>query len=96
MNTNDIVTLTRALNREQMMQVLKENNVDVIGTTESFDGGEHGIWINGEGDDYRLNYWTENYNDYTFGIENSLNELVEECGWFFEWYDAGTLMCYPS
>ena len=94
-NDNDIVTLTRALTREQMMQVLKENDVEVIGTSEDFDGGEKGIWINGETNDYRLNYWTENYEEYTFGIANELNDLVEQHGWFFEWYDAGTLICYP-
>lgn len=84
------------LNREQMIELLENNNVEVIGTSEGFDGAENGIWISGEGDDYRINYWTENYEDFTFGVHNELNTLAEENGWFFEWHDAGTLMCWPQ
>jgi hypothetical protein len=79
--------------REQLIEILKDNGVDVIGTSEEFNGSEGGIWINGEGDDYRLNYWAESPS-YFFGVHEELNELVEEHGWFFEWYDAGTLMCW--
>jgi hypothetical protein len=82
--------------REQLIEILKDNGVEVIGNSEDFNGSEGGIWINGETNDYRLNYWTENYEEYTFGIANELNELVEEHGWFFEWYDAGTLMCWEQ
>ena len=97
--TNDIVTLERGekiMTRDEMMTWLESIGIEVVGTSERFNDSEDGIWINGENDDYRLDYWTENYNDYTFGIENELNEEVEKRGWWFEWYDAGTLMCYPS
>ena len=83
-------------NREEMIEILKEHGVDVIGTSEEFNGSEGGIWINGEGDDYRLNYWTENYTDYVFGVHQELDRLADECGWFFEWHDAGTLMCFEQ
>lgn len=101
MNTenNDIVTLERGgeiMTRDQMMDHLTTLGVDVIGTSERFGSGRGGIWINGENGDNRLNYWTENYDRYTFGIRNDLNDEVERHGWWFEWYDAGTLMCFPQ
>jgi hypothetical protein len=95
---NDIVTLEheeKIMTRDEMMAYLESIGIEVIGTSEQFDGGKNGIWISGESDDHRINYWTENYNDYTFGIENELNEEVEKRGWWFEWHDAGTLMCFP-
>lgn len=82
-------------NREEMMEILKDHGVDVLGTSEEFDGSVGGIWINGEGDDYRINYWSENP-DFVFGIHPSLDVVADEFGWFFEWHDAGTLMCWEG
>lgn len=81
--------------REQLIEILKDNEVDVIGMSEDFSGSKGGVWINGEGDDYRINYWSENQS-YVFGIHSELDMLVDSCGWFFEWYDAGTLMCWEA
>jgi hypothetical protein len=32
----------------------------------------------------------------TFGIEPTMNDFVEENGWYFEWYDPGTMMVWPN
>jgi hypothetical protein len=96
LTSNKKVFIMNSISREKMIGILKENKVDVIGLSEEFDGSKGGIWINGEGGDRRLDYWTENYEDFTFGIHNSLDSLVGKYGWFFEWYDAGTLMCHPE
>ncbi len=32
----------------------------------------------------------------TFGVQPKLNDFVEENDWYFEWYDAGTMMVWPS
>jgi hypothetical protein len=32
----------------------------------------------------------------TFGVQPKLNDFVEENGWYFEWYDAGTMMVWPN
>jgi hypothetical protein len=32
----------------------------------------------------------------TFGVDPKLNEVVESNGWYFEWYDPGTIMVWES
>ena len=82
-------------NREQLIELLKQQEVQVLGPSENFDGSKGGIWISGEGCDHRINYWSEN-SEYVFGIHPDLNKIVEDQGWFFEWQDAGTLMCWTN
>jgi len=73
---------------------------------EEFDGGS-GIWIRGseysfQGSlDYeRLLY--EHYLAYEQGcseddcVHPDLLKIIEDAGWFYEPYDAGTLMLYPN
>jgi len=86
--------------REKMMQVLGEL-FPITGTTEDFDGSEGGIWICGECG--YLNKKGIPYFDYydmsslyTFGVENKLYRLAERHGWYFDWYDGGTIMVYPD
>ncbi len=83
------------LNREKMMEWLRQQGVVVVGTTEEFNGGEGGIWVSGEDTPVLMNYWEELYAD-TFGVNPSLNKGTEARGWYFEWYDAGTMMVWPS
>tara|TARA_R110002153_G_scaffold49128_2_gene138592 strand:+ start:677 stop:955 length:279 start_codon:yes stop_codon:yes gene_type:complete len=89
--------------RDKMLEMLSEYTA-VTGTTEDFDGSEGGIWINAENgscDDNGLPYF-EYYSDammddsYTMGVLTTLNEFAEKNGWYFEWYDAGTIMMYPE
>jgi hypothetical protein len=32
----------------------------------------------------------------TFGVDPKLNDVVENAGWYFEWYDPGTMMVWES
>jgi len=86
--------------REEMMVTLGEL-FPITGTTEDFDGSSGGIWIcgecgylNKEGIPYFDYYDMSSL--YTFGVESELYELAEKHGWYFEWYDAGTIMVYPD
>ena len=86
--------------REEMLKVLGEY-FPITGTTEDFDGSEGGIWICGECDYTNLrgvpyfDYYAETQS-YEFGVLTNLVRLAERHGWYFEWYDAGTIMCYPD
>jgi hypothetical protein len=31
-----------------------------------------------------------------FGVEPKLNGIVEDNGWYFEWYDPGTMMVWKN
>ena len=84
------------MTRDEMIIALREKGVHVVGITEDFcpgTGGE-GIWISGESDPRLFDYYSERWMD-TFGIEPTMNDFVEENGWYFEWYDAGTMMVWP-
>lgn len=85
------------MNQEQMMNALKELGVHVVGTTQEFDctASPEGIWISAESTPSLFNYESERWLD-TFGVKPSLNDFVEENGWYFEWYDAGTMMVWEN
>ena len=86
---------TKVMTQEQMMEALRAKGVDVIGTTGQFGIGEGGIWVSGESTTNLFNYWSEAWYN-TFGVQPKLNQFVEDNGWYFEWYDAGTMMVYPQ
>lgn len=83
------------MNREQMMDLLKTLGVDVRGTSEDFDRSTGGIWIVADGDNESFNYYSEKWVD-TFGVNPKLNRIVDKRGWFFEWWDAGTMLVWPG
>jgi hypothetical protein len=84
------------MNREQIRKALEDKGVTVVGTTEEFDGyTDEGLWISAEHVDEFFNYHSEELGD-TFGVDPELYEFVQENGWYFEWYDPGTIMLIPS
>ena len=83
------------MTRDRMIIALREKGVDVCGTTKDFSIAGEGIWISGESTSDLFNYYSEVWYD-TFGVQPALNDFVEENGWYFEWYDAGTMMVWPN
>ena len=84
--------------REYMMEQLEKAwGLEFTDTTERFNGVEGGIWLsaeNGEtdpmdGSQRLFDYWS-------FGVCNRLDRWAEECGWWFEWNDPGTIMLWPN
>jgi hypothetical protein len=83
------------MTRDRMIIALREKGVHVCGTTEEFGISNDGIWISGESTPILFDYYSERWMD-TFGVQPTLNDYVEENGWYFEWYDAGTMMVWPN
>ena len=83
------------MTRDEMIIALREKGVHVVGTTKDFGIGGEGIWASGESDPRLFDYYSERWMD-TFGVQPKLNDFVEENEWYFEWYDAGTIMVWPS
>ena len=84
------------------MQKLSDKGVHVVGTTEDFYQGYRleadmvkGIWISAESTPQLFDYWSGKWAN-TFGVDPKLNTLVENSGWYFEWYDPGTMMIWPN
>ena len=78
---------TKVMTRKRMMEALEVKGVTVCGTTREFGTGGDGIWISAEDTPSLFDYWA-------FGIDSKLEEFVNKNGWYFEWYDAGTMMAY--
>ena len=83
------------MNREQMIDVLKTLGVKVRGTSEEFDSSTGGIWIAADSNTSSFDYYSERWVD-TFGVDPLLSKVLDKNGWYFEWYDAGTMMVCPS
>ena len=85
----------KTISREKMMAFLTKKGCNVIGTTEEFSGSQGGIWLSGEEGDGFFSYYAEG-SQYEFGVLVTLMEEAEQRGWYFEWNDAGTIMCWPE
>lgn len=83
----------KELSRKKMIDFLEKKGCRVVGNTEEFNGAKGGIWLSGEEGDGFFDYYTSNPN-YTFGVLDSLERSVNDRGWWFEWNDAGTIMCW--
>ena len=83
------------MTRDEMMEALTAKGVHVVGTTKQFGIGGEGIWISGESTPKFFNYYSEAWYN-TFGVQPELNQFVEDNGWYFEWYDAGTMMVWEA
>jgi hypothetical protein len=90
----------RSYTRQQMINALqKAYPTQFISTTEEFSGTEGGIWLSGEdGTVDRKGVKIFNYynmsDQYELGVVAHLDQYVECHGWYFEWYDAGTIMLW--
>ena len=83
---------------EEMMDLLTQEGVNVVGTTDDFYNSENqnvGIWVAADSTPSLFNYDSSEWLD-TFGVKPSLNKVVEDNGWYFEWYDPGTMMVWVS
>jgi len=81
------------MNIQEITQALLAKGVDVIGTIEEFykHPAEQGLWIGAEGNGGKLfDYYREDWIE-TSGVNPELNKFVEDNGWYFEWYDTGTI-----
>jgi hypothetical protein len=70
--------------------------------SEDWDGSEGNIWASGEDswmDKERyipmFDYYTQDYDNYEFGVHNDVVEFLNKYDAFAEWYDSGTIMIYP-
>jgi hypothetical protein len=89
----------KKLDRDAMIKWI-EKYMDFVRTTEEFNGSQGGIWVSGENmDEYKgrviYDYYSEDYKNRTFGVDNKWEKELNKKGWYSEWYDAGTSMIWP-
>jgi len=81
---------------KEVMTLLEENGVRVCGTAADFYSSKtenEGIWVAADYTPELFDYWNSKV---PFGINEKLNKLVEDSGWYFEWYDPGTMMVWKN
>ena len=85
---------------DDMMELLNATGLHVCGTTDEFYGcknDNNGIWVAADSNPELFDYHGE-YHKWgdTFGVDPKLNAMVETNGWYFEWYDPGTMMVWEN
>ena len=81
-----------------MMSALQAKGVKVCGTASEFYSAKtsnDGIWVAADSTPDLFDYWSSKWVN-TFGIKPSINKVVEDGGWYFEWYDPGTMMVWKN
>ena len=81
-----------------MMAALEKKGVHVVGTASEFYSAKtsnDGIWVAADSTPDLFDYWSSKWVN-TFGIKPSINKVVEDGGWYFEWYDPGTMMVWKN
>lgn len=97
----DFITKQHPRNANAFMKTTEEFSPDMPG----------GIWMCGECNDvvsktelpmfeYYAGSWHgpegKLYDSYIWGVHPKINKFVESHGWWFEWYDPGTIMLWPQ
>lgn len=81
-----------------MMADLEGRGINVCGTASEFYGyqvANEGIWIAADSHPEFFEYDSRSWIN-SFGVEPKLNQMVEDSGWYFEWYDPGTMMIWRN
>jgi len=93
--------ISEPLSRMAFTTELKKRGVDVCGSTEQFYNARNsggGVWCSAEGTDGNFDYhaWEHDPKEevYVMGVKKELAEWAEPVGWYFEFYDAGTVMAW--
>lgn len=87
--------------RDNLIELLAKTYPGMfLRTTEEFNGSKGGIWTSGESsieakDGFNLfDYYYRSYTKYEIGVHKEIYDLLQENGWYAEWYDAGTVMLW--
>lgn len=91
-------------NREKLMELLKQQFPKMwMKTSEEFaDSFVGGIWTGENSYDNEelpmFDYHSEDYKEilYVMGVRKTLADLLQQHGWFCEFYDSGTVFIYPN
>jgi hypothetical protein len=88
---NATKSVTRDTMRQRLLKLLGEKSF--CRTTEEFGLTEGGLWISNESS---LPNGHMIYSEISYTVEDNVQALLDECGWYIEPYDMGTLMVWPG
>ena len=82
------------MKRNAFRKKIEAKGAIVNGTTEEFGEGKGGLWLSAEqGDCFNQDAWQFDPHEqkYTLGIKNVIYKIAQDSGWYFEFYDYGTV-----
>jgi hypothetical protein len=101
--TESVINEAKILSRDEMKNVMiTKYGLSFVKTTEEFDGEEGGIWLGGSDGKLMPNAKDDMFNyyhggsKYPQGIHKDLAKFLDKCGWYGQFYDAGTVMLWPK
>jgi len=104
---NTILGVKESLNeakdatREELMDLMETKyKIKTVRTSEDFNGQTGGIWIAADNEETMggnkiFDYYNRS-SKYSNGVLTQLRTAVEKKGWWFEWNDPGTIICWPK
>ena len=94
-----------ATSRENLIELLEAKFPKIrLAESEMFDGSKNGIWVRSTEDGMTakdghklFDYYAMDNKEirYVFGVHREIGDVLEEHGWYGEWYDTGTMFFYP-
>jgi hypothetical protein len=74
--------------------------IKTVRPSEDFNGQTGGIWIAADNEETMggnkiFDYYNRS-SKYSNGVLTQLRTVVEKKGWWFEWNDPGTIICWPK
>ena len=93
MNKNQLIK--KLQKKYPQMTILEDGNGWIAESKDSFVIGAEDSITASSGYDL-LNYWTENYENYDFGVHNELVDLLNSNGWYPQWVNPGVLAIYKD
>lgn len=87
--------------RDELMDLMETKyKIKTVRTSEDFNGQTGGIWIAADNEEMMggnkiFDYYNRG-SKYSNGVLTQLRTAVEKKGWWFEWNDPGTIICWPK
>lgn len=96
-----VVNEAKTLTRDSLMNLLETKyKIKTVRTSEEFNGQTEGIWMAADNEEELSgNKIFDYYNrsaKYANGVLKTFRTAVEKTGWWFEWNDPGTIICWPK
>ena len=100
-NIKESLNEAKDATRDELMDLMETKyKIKTVRHSEDFNGQTGGIWIAADNEEIMggnkiFDYYNRS-SKYSNGVLTQLRTAVEKKGWWFEWNDPGTIICWPK
>jgi hypothetical protein len=100
-NIKESLNEAKDATRDELMDLMETKyKIKTVRPSEDFNGQTGGIWIAADNEEIMggnkiFDYYNRS-SKYSNGVLTQLRTAVEKKGWWFEWNDPGTIICWPK